>query len=330
MLADPSIKTVMLCGCGGGFDFVHSLMLYPELRRLGKTVVIGSYSFGDPNEIRGAAEVFHEAGAIAKRVTAASTPDGHYGPEVHVCSFLDSRHPLSAPHFVYAYYARAFSVPLLSRLYEQLIDTHFIDAIVLVDGGSDSIMAGDEEGLGDPIEDAVSVTTVASLKELKAKVLITIGLGTDRFNHVSDAASLRAIAELTRMGGFLGSVGLEPTAAGSVFYRDCLEHIDERQGFRSVLAGTIASAVEGWFGRDEVPPVLQQRVRPGQLFLWPLMAMLWGFDVNTVARRSLIANWIRECRTVADCYAALSQGRSDLGEQLRDVENLPRHEEMRG
>ena len=23
MLADPSIKTVMLCGCGGGFDFVH-------------------------------------------------------------------------------------------------------------------------------------------------------------------------------------------------------------------------------------------------------------------------------------------------------------------
>ena len=50
-LADPSIKTVMLCGCGGGFDFVHSLTLYPELQRLGKKVVIGSYSFGDPNKI---------------------------------------------------------------------------------------------------------------------------------------------------------------------------------------------------------------------------------------------------------------------------------------
>jgi hypothetical protein len=329
-LADPSIKTVMLCGCGGGFDFVHSLTLYPELQRLGKTVVIGSYSFGDPNEITGATDVFNEAGALARRVTAASTPDGYYGPEVHVCSFLDVRYPSSAPHFVYAYYARAFTVPLLTRFYRQLVETHAVDAIVLVDGGSDSIMAGDEEGLGDPIEDAVSVVTVASLKELKAKVLFTVGLGTDRFNHVSDAASLRAIAELTRMGGFLGSLGLEPAAAGSCFYRDCLEHIYRRQGFRSVLAGTIASAVEGWFGRDEIPPLLQQRVRPGQLFLWPLMAVLWGFDVDMVARRSLIARWIRDCPTVPDCYAALYEGRRQLGARLRDVENVPRHEEMRG
>src|SRR4051812_26734684 len=31
-LADPDVKTVLLCGCGGGFDFVHSLLLYPELQ----------------------------------------------------------------------------------------------------------------------------------------------------------------------------------------------------------------------------------------------------------------------------------------------------------
>jgi hypothetical protein len=47
-LADPAIRTVLLDGCGGGFDFVHALALYPELIRLDKEVVIGSYSFGDP------------------------------------------------------------------------------------------------------------------------------------------------------------------------------------------------------------------------------------------------------------------------------------------
>ncbi len=329
-LANPAIKTVLLCGCGGGFDFVHSLTLYPELVRLGKTVVIGSYSFGDPTKITGAAEIFTEAGVIAKRVTAVSVPDHHYGPEVHVCSFLDLRYPSEAPHFVYAYYARDFTVPLLTRLYQQFIDRHSIDAIVLVDGGSDSILVGDEEGLGDPIEDAVSVTTVALLKGLKARVLISIGLGTDRYNHVSDAASLRAIAELTRMGGFLGAVSLEPNGAGSCLYRNCLEHIYQRQVFRSVLAGTIASAIEGRFGRDEVPLVLQQRIRSGQLFLWPLMAVLWGFDVEAVARRSLITKWIRECQTVPDCYTALYAGRRALGAVLRGVEDLPRHEEMRG
>jgi hypothetical protein len=65
-------------------------------------------------------------------------------------------------------------------------------------------------------------------------------------------------------------------------------------------------------------------------FLWPLVAMLWAFDVETVARRSPIATWIRECRSVPDCYAALYGGRGQLGAQLRDVENFPRHEEMRG
>jgi len=329
-LADPSIRTVMLCGCGGGFDFVHSLILYPELRRLGKTVVIGSYSFGNPEKIAGAVPVFDQDGATAKRVTAANTADAHYGPEVHVCSYLDHVYPAAAPHFVYAYYARAFTVPTLARLYHQFIDAHAVDAIVLVDGGSDSLMAGDEEGLGDPIEDAVSVAAVASLRGLRAKVLIAVGLGTDRFNQVSDAASLRAVADLTRAGGFLGAVSLEPSAAGSCFYRDCLEHIYQRQGFRSVLAGTIASAIQGWFGRDAVPPVLEQRVRPGELFFWPLMAVLWGFDVETVATRSLIAGWIRECRTVPECYAALYKGRGSLGAGLRGVEDFPRHEEMRG
>ena len=65
-LADPTIKTVMLCGCGGGFDFVHSLLLYPELKRIGKSVVIGSYSFGNPNKITGEVEtVYDHGGTVA-------------------------------------------------------------------------------------------------------------------------------------------------------------------------------------------------------------------------------------------------------------------------
>ncbi len=329
-LADPSVKTVMLCGCGGGFDFVHSLLLYPELKRLGKSVVIGSYSFGDPHRITGDAEiVFDRGGAVAKRVEGASKPDPYYGPEVHVCSYLDSVYPASAPHSIYAYYARAFSVPLLRALYDQLIRAHSIDAIVIVDGGSDSLMAGDEEGLGDPIEDAVSVTTVASLEPQIVKILVSVGLGTDRYNHVSDAASLRAIAELTQMGGFLGAVSVEPSNMSYRFYRDCLEHIYRGQGFRSVLSGTIASAIEGWFGRDRVPPLIQGRVKKGELFIWPVMSVLWGFDVDSVARRSLIAKWIIGCQTVRECTDALLAARDKLGARLRDVENFPRHEEMR-
>ncbi|WP_170229316.1 DUF1152 domain-containing protein [Polyangium fumosum] len=223
-LADPSIKTVLLCGCGGGFDFLQGATLLPELERLGKRVILGSYSFGQPERIDDAAVVYTaETGAVVKQVLAHSSPPPDYGPEVHLASFLDQERPKSAPHFVYAYYARSFTVPALRAFYAELVQRHEVDAVILVDGGSDSLMRGDEEGLGDPIEDAVSVGAVASLEGVKLKLLCSIGLGADRFNGVSDAASLRAIAELTKAGGFLGAVSLEPTSPGFDFYKRCIE-----------------------------------------------------------------------------------------------------------
>lgn len=323
-LADPSIRNVLLCGCGGGFDFVHSMLLYPELTRLGKRVVVGSYSFGQPEAIEGAETVFQSGDVQVRRVTARSVPPRHYGPEVHLCSFLDGRQPERAPHAVYAYYARAFSVPVLRRLYEKWVAEHAIDAVVLVDGGSDSLMAGDEEGLGDPVEDAVSVAAVAGLSGLRAKILVSVGLGSDRFNQVSDAASLRAIAELTGQGAFLGALAVEPASPGFEFYRSCLEHIEARQSFRSVLASNIVSSVRGGFGRAGATGRAKDSV-----FLWPLMATLWAFDVEKVAQRSLIAGWIRDCETVFECHEALERGRRRLGERRREVEELPVHVEWR-
>lgn len=329
-LGHPSIKTVLLAGCGGGFDFVHGSALFPELVRLGKRVVYVSCSFGDAARIRGEAPVvFEQDGAVVKRVTAASLPDPAYGPEVHLASFLDRRFPEAGPHALYACNIRRFTVPSLTAFYRQLAREHSLDAAVIVDGGSDSLMRGDEEGLGDPIEDCVSVTSLASLTEIRERILVTIGLGCDRFNHVSDAASLRAIAELTAAGGFLGAVGLHEGSPAFAFYRDALEHIDVHQVFRSVLSGAVVSAGEGWFGRDSVPPRLGTRVRAGEIFLWPLMAMLWGFDVEVVARRSLMSGWIRDQETVSGCHLAVAEGRARLGDRLRGVEELPSHVEMR-
>jgi len=146
-----------------------------------------------------------------------------------VCSYLDAKFPQDAPHFAYAYYAgpsafRCFSLSTGSSSRDiRSMRSYCSMRLGLADGR-------DEEGLGDPIEDCVSVTTVASLAEIKAKILVSIGFGCDRYNHVSDAASLRAISELTAQGGFLGAVGMSPTSAGFCFYRDCLDHIYARQG----------------------------------------------------------------------------------------------------
>jgi len=317
------------------------MTLYPELRRLNKEVIIVSFSFGAVSAISGVAPVVWEKdGVMVKLVTSKSTPDSCYGPEVHMASYLDSQHPETAPHKIYACNAREFTVPLLHLFYSSLVKEHNIDAIVIFDGGSDSLMKGDEEGLGDPIEDCVSITAVSQLEGLKCKILISAGFGSDRFNHVSDASSLRAVAELTSMGGFQGSISLEPTSPGFKNYCGCVKHIYERQSFRSVLTGLIIASGNGNFGFDipktgkdkiSVDVELEKRVRPGDAFVWPLMSMLFAFDVDVVVKRSWISEWIKQEKTVYGCYAALKAGRKKLQEEklLRGVENLPSHEQMR-
>jgi len=323
-LSDPAIRTVLLCGCGGGFDFLHGLLLYPELERLGKQVVVASYSFGDVDALTGDTKIFFEEGAaVVKRVTAQTGHAEAYAPEVHLCSFLDTRRPERDAHFAYASNSRTFSVPTLRRFYEQLVREHAVDAVVLVDGGSDALMVGDELGLGDPIEDAVSVQAVAALEQVSCKVLLSAGLGVDRHNGVSDASSLRAVAELSAAGGFHGALAIEQGSAGHRFYRDCITHVYSRQTFRSVVTAAILSAVEGKFGAGDPARIADQPIGPESLFVWPPMSFLWAFDVETVARRSLLGGWLRIAETPAECYAAVREGRRALSQDLRSREQLP-------
>jgi len=328
-LLAPDVKTVLLFGCGGGFDFVHGMLLYPELHRCGKKVVIVSNSFGPPQVIEGADVKPVFTNPDVRTVTASAEKyDAYYAPEVHVASFLDQEYPDTAAHMLYACYARSWCQPRFTKFLQQVVDQHSVDAVVCIDGGSDSLMVGDEEGLGDPIEDAVSVASLAKLHRIQTSLLVSVGFGCDRFNHVSDAASLRAVAELTAQGGYRGCLALEPGGVPLQFYRRCLEHIYARQGFQSVLAGTILNAAEGCYGSDVVPSMLSSRLEPGSCFMWPLMGMLWAFDPQAVASRSSIIKWI-DGKHVARLQSVLDSERAKLARTgcLRKVEELPQHQE---
>ena len=334
MLADKEVQNVLIVGCGGGFDFVHSLLLYNSLVEMGKNVFVGSYSFGDPRDIKGknAKQVFPLASSpfesngknMVLSVDASCVGNESYCPEIGFCKFLDQQYPQRAPHSIYAYYARAFTVKSLSALYLQLVEMHAIDAIVAIDGGSDSLMRGDEEGLGDPIEDAVTVAAVAAVcrpprpREQQATfggatgessssivdggamrrpplgILCAIGLGCDRFNGVTDADSFRAISAVTRLGGFMGSVSVEPESDALAAYSAGLRTIYSGQSFRSVLSGAIVAAALGFHGTPDFEALqraggvdFDYRIKscPFSLALSPFMAVIWFFDIKCIAER---------------------------------------------
>lgn len=134
-LQNPDIKNVLIVGCGGGFDFVHGMMLYPELKRLGKNIVIASYSFTSLISLYTAPTVFRENGAEVKMVNGSMESDLFYAPEILLCQYLDKKFPDKEPHIVYALYARSFTVPTLSKFYHSLVKRHNIDCVLMFDGG---------------------------------------------------------------------------------------------------------------------------------------------------------------------------------------------------
>ena len=152
---------------------------------------------------------------------------------------------------------------------------------------------------------------VAAVPDVPLKLLLTVGLGVDRFNGVSDASSLRAVAELTKAGGFRGALAVEPSSPEFLFYRDAIDHIEERQTIRSTVARSILLSVTGHHGGQV----------PESLYCWSPMALIWGFDVETVARRSLLGAALRDAATVGDCHRVLLEFRR--ARAPRPVEHLP-------
>lgn len=62
-----------------------------------------------------------------------------------------------------------------------------LDTIILCDGGTDSLMFGDEVELGTPFEDSMNMAAVSLCSSVAHKYLLCVGMGIDTFHGVCHA-----------------------------------------------------------------------------------------------------------------------------------------------
>ena len=154
-ISDPSIKTILLCGCGGGFDFTHSSILIPLLKKLKKKLVFASFSFTDQNLLPKNSKLYYQfknKESNCHIVKSDKSWDDKKNekievPEVHFIKVLNQYYP-EEDHFIYSMQATYYNTKMLKELYEKIINDNEIDAIISIDGGSDSLMKGNECFLG--------------------------------------------------------------------------------------------------------------------------------------------------------------------------------------
>ncbi|WP_412539699.1 DUF1152 domain-containing protein [Longispora sp. K20-0274] len=267
-------RRVLIAGAGGGFDVYAGLPLALALWDAGVEVHLANFSFTQ-------LELLDRSAWLDDNVVAV-TPDTagpeDYFPEGALARWLATE---DLPATVYAF--PACGVRRLRAAYEGLVDRLDLDAVVLVDGGTDILMRGDESRLGTPEEDMTSLAAVAGL-DVPVRLVSCLGFGIDAFHGVNHTQVLENIAALDREGAYLGALSIPSDSREARLYRAAVAHAHAATPTRpSIVHGQIAAASRGEFGDVHVTT----RTAGSELLVNPLMAVYFSFQAAGLAGRSL-------------------------------------------
>lgn len=273
-------RRVLIAGAGGGFDVVAGLPLYEYLRSQGKQVWLASLSFSELSQARG-----RKLGSQIVEVDADSGGDDDYFPERYLSEWL-----WAAGEAVPVYCYKAAGPQVMLETYQRLAEEFQLDTLVLVDGGTDILMRGDEPALGTPMEDMCSLAA-ADMLQIPHKFVVCLGFGVDVFHEVCHSYVLEAIADLNRHGEYLGTVSLTPDMPEFQALVEAVDYICARTpGKESIVMTSVVAAGQGHFGNFHPT----HRTEASKLFLNPLMSMYFCFTLEGLARRCLYLDYLKD------------------------------------
>ena len=285
-------ETVLLAGAGGGFDIYSGIPLYCWLKSQGKKVHLASLTFTDLTACKGERPV-----PSLLKVMPDTWGPLLYFPELYLAQWMATRYE---PAPVYAI-ERAGARPVAAA-YQWLVEELKPDTLILIDGGTDSLMRGDEIGLGTPEEDMASLYAAHTVKDVARKLLICIGFGVDTFHGVCHAHFLENVAALIAEGGYLGTWSLMREMEEFQLYREACGYAQSRMSHHpSIVNTSILTATEGWYGDRHST----ERTHGSELFINPLMPLYWSFQLEHVARRNLYMDRIAETSTWQELSIAI-------------------------
>ncbi len=303
-------KSILLAGAGGGFDIFSGIPLYFNLIKQGKKVILANFSFTLLNETS-SEKVFPYCYKI--RTGDSDFSGRNYFPERYLKLWmgLQGENPE-----IYAF-ERTGVIPLTAA-YNYLIEKHNIDTVLLVDGGTDSLMFGDEEELGTPQEDVCSMAAVYKTG-IEKQYLLSVGFGIDHFHGVSHFRFLENVAEIAKDGGYLGMFQMTKEMSESQKFIEAVKFANEKmKGLESIVSNSIVSALQGEYGNHQT----LSRTMGSELWINPLMTIYWCFELPKLISKIKYYDLIKEVYTIGELNQQLYQYRSSL-ERIRTNRQIP-------
>jgi len=301
-------QRVLIAGAGGGFDIFSGLPIYFALRNAGKDVFLANYTFSHVHPTQG------------ERLTpdlysvTYNTDGRQYFPEKYLSQWF---HSVRGEEVTIYTFDRC-GVTAMRNGYELLCRELNIDTIILVDGGTDSLLKGNEQDLGTPLEDMTSIASVNGLN-VPRKYLSVLGFGIDTYHGVCHAHVLESIANQIKDGGYLGAISLMNAMPEVELFRAATNFVFQNMPDNvSIVSSSILSALQGEFGNHHST----KRTSGSVLFINPLMSLYWFFELSTIAKRVLYLDDLEKTERCEDVLAAIKKFRNNCG-SLKMHKSIP-------
>lgn len=287
-------QSLLIAGMGGGFDIFCGLPIYFELKKRGVNVHLANFSFSDIENVHHGVRLSQTLVGI----TFEAQKIYPYFPEFYLAEWFKINRDEDVTIWCFQ---KTGAVPLTENY--QILAKHLaVDGILLVDGGVDSLVRGDEAEKGTMIEDATSLFAVNTLSDIQNRYIVCVGLGAER--DITYAHIFENIAGITQEGGFLGVCSLTPSMSVYQDYESAVLHVQSKPFHDpSVINSSIISAVRGNYGNYH----LTEKTQDSRLWISPLMALCWFFDFDVVAKRNLFLSQLTGTRTFRDALARVME-----------------------
>jgi hypothetical protein len=124
--------------------------------------------------------------------------------------------------------------------------------VVLVDGGTDILLRGDENALGMPVEDITSLAAVAALS-LPIKLVTSLGFGIDTNDGVNHVPSIVQGQIAAATSGAFGDVQFTRRTSGSTLFVNPLMAVYFTVDLDQLAARCLyLDRIENTYGRRQV------------------------------------------------------------------------------
>ncbi len=301
-------KNVLIAGMGGGYDVFCGLPVYFELQQRGQNVHLANFSFTDVELLKDGLRLTD----TLVGVTAGQNDPPFYFRELHLARWFKEKRGQAVPIWCFR---KTGARPLLEN-YRVLVEHLSVGGILLIDGGVDSLMRGDEAQRGTLIEDAISLCAVNELCNVPTRLIGCVGFGAE--DHITHAHVLENIAALTKEGSFLGACSLAPQMEAYQAYEEAVLYAQSQASQESsVINSSIVSAVRGEYGDYH----LTEKTRGSRLWISPFMPIYWFFDLLVVARRNLFLPQLLHTDTFTQAWVAFADATRSI--PRRTEEKIP-------